>query len=125
MIRFEQHGDFKRTLKLLEKISTGAFDRIVLHWANKGLTALRSNTPKDSGITAADWDFKIERTRDGLRIGYYNGNSNNGYNIAVLLIYGHGTKTGGWVERRDFITPVARPMFDNMAKAIWREVTDT
>ena len=42
MIRFEQHGDFKRTLKLLEKISTGAFDRIVLHWANKGLTALRS-----------------------------------------------------------------------------------
>lgn len=125
MIRFEQHGDWKMTMKFLEKFASGAFDRIVRSWANKGLDALRNSTPKDSGVTAADWKFKIERTKTGLSIGYYNDSGNNGYNIVVLLYYGHGTKYGGWVQGRDFISPSIRPVFDHMSRAIWREVENT
>ena len=48
---------------------------------------------------------------------------NNGVNIAIILQYGHGTGTGGYVAGRDYINPAIRPVFDNIADAVWKEVT--
>jgi hypothetical protein len=39
------------------------------------------------------------------------------------LQYGHGTRTGGWVEGRDYIMPAIRPIFDRLAAEVWGEVT--
>ena len=47
----------------------------------------------------------------------------NGVPIALLIQYGHGTGTGGYVQGRDYIKPAIRPIFDNLAKDLWEEVT--
>jgi hypothetical protein len=48
---------------------------------------------------------------------------NKGVNIAIILQYGHGTGTGGWVEGRDYINPAIQPLFDQLAEEAWKEVT--
>ena len=47
----------------------------------------------------------------------------NGIPIAIIIQYGHGTGTGGYVKGRDYINPALRPIFDELAKNAWREVT--
>ena len=42
---------------------------------------------------------------------FTNSNTQNGVNVAVLLIYGHGTRNGGYVEGIDYVTPALRPIF--------------
>ena len=42
---------------------------------------------------------------------------------AVILQFGHGTGTGGYVEGRDYINPAIQPVFDEIADALWKEVT--
>ena len=54
---------------------------------------------------------------------FKNSNVNNGVNIAIILQYGHGTGTGGWVEGRDYINPAIQPVFDKIADDAWKEVT--
>lgn len=45
-------------------------------------------------------------------------------NIAIILQYGHGTKNGGYVSGRDYINPALKPIFDKMADAAWKAVTE-
>ena len=52
-----------------------------------------------------------------------NSHVNKGVPIAVILQYGHGTGTGGWVRGRDYINPAIQPIFDKIADEAWREVT--
>lgn len=51
-----------------------------------------------------------------------NSHINKGVNIAVILQYGHGTGTGGYVKGIDYINPALRPVFEQLADAAWREV---
>lgn len=91
--------------------------------AASGLSALIAATPMDTGITAASWSYKIVSASGGLSIEYHNSNVNNGLNIAVLIRYGHGTRNGGYVPARDFITPALTPIFDKIANEAWKAVT--
>ena len=47
---------------------------------------------------------------------------NEGVNVAVILQYGHGTGTGGYVTGIDYINPALRPVFEAMADEAWKEV---
>ena len=58
-----------------------------------------------------------------MRVFFKNSNINAGVPIAIILQYGHGTGTGGWVEGRDYINPAIRPIFDQIAENAWKEVT--
>lgn len=91
--------------------------------AAEGVDALANATPKDSGDTARSWSYKIVAAGDGLSIEFHNSNMNQGVNIAVLIRYGHGTRNGGYVPARDFITPTLRPIFDRIANEAWKAVT--
>ena len=91
--------------------------------ADAGVSALAAATPRDSGLTASSWSYKIIAFGDGLSIEYHNSNVNQGRNIAVLIRYGHGTRNGGYVPARDFITPALRPIFENIATEAWKAVT--
>ena len=102
------------------------------HWAKnisldsygvKGVEALRNATPKDTGLTANSWSYKIEKSNNNITISFENSNINDGVPIAIILQYGHGTRNGGWVEGYDYINPAIRPIFDELAKAAWKEVT--
>ena len=124
MIKISQKGDFKKSItymeKLKEAIHLNAFDK----YGREGVSALSSATPVDSGKTASSWYYKIERTKNTISIAFYNSNVNEGVPIAIILQYGHGTGTGGWVEGRDYINPAIQPIFDKMAEEAWKEVTN-
>ena len=45
-------------------------------------------------------------------------------NIAIILQYGHGTGTGGYVAGRDYINPALAKTFDQLADEAWRAVTN-
>lgn len=91
--------------------------------AASGLSALEAATPRDTGLTAGSWSYKIIKSGDGLSIEYHNSNENQGVNIAVLIRYGHGTRNGGYVPANDFITPALKPVFKKIADEAWKAVT--
>lgn len=88
------------------------------------MAALASATPVDSGETAGSWYYRIENRKGSAIISFHNSNIQNGVPIAIILQYGHGTGTGGWVEGIDYINPAIQPIFDEIAKNAWREVTE-
>ena len=123
MIGFLVRGDFSKATRYFEKvkgaIKLSDFDK----YGREGVAALSSATPVDSGLTAASWSYKIARTGSSITITFHNSNINNGVPIAIILQYGHGTGTGGWVEGRDYINPAIQPIFDKIVKDAWEEVT--
>lgn len=123
MITFRQRGDFKKLTRFLERardaIHLGNLDK----YGREGVAALSSATPVESGLTANSWYYEIENAKDSVRIRFCNRNIQNGVPIAIILQYGHGTGTGGWVEGRDYINPSIQPIFDEILKSAWKEVT--
>lgn len=90
----------------------------------QGVNALRSATPVDSGKTADGWSYKIDKLdQNRVKISFFNSNINDGVNIAILIQYGHATRSGSWVEGTDYINPALKTVFDQMSKEIWEEVT--
>ncbi len=89
----------------------------------RGVAALRSSTPVDSGLTAASWSYEVRVEGDKTIISWINTHNESGVNIAVILQYGHGTGTGGWVAGRDYINPAIKPIFDSIANDVWKKVT--
>lgn len=123
MIKFRQKGDFSKLTNYLErvkeKVHLGDLDK----FGRAGVAALASATPIDSGLTASSWYYEIERSSNSVAISFHNSNIQNGVPIAIILQYGHGTGTGGWVEGRDYINPAIQPIFDAIANDAWEEVT--
>ena len=95
---------------------------ILEHYGQKGVDALAAATPKDTGKTAESWVYQIEQTGSGWAIVWSNTNVYRGINIAIILQYGHGTGTGGYVQGRDYINPAIQPIFDEMVEKIWKEL---
>ena len=123
MIKFVHRGNFNNTEKFLDRNKKMDVYSILTSYANAGVEALRENTPKDSGETAESWSYEIVETSRGYKIYWRNSNVNKGIPIAILIQYGHGTGTGGYVEGRDFINPAIQPIFDKIADEAWKEVT--
>lgn len=123
MITFRHKGDFSKTRKRLERLKEVARLGILDRYGQEGVAALASATPVDSGKTANSWYYEIEHTQGSSVIRFNNSNIQNGVPIAIILQYGHGTGTGGWVQGRDYINPAIRPVFDKIKNEVWREVT--
>ena len=122
MVVIKQSGDFKKMDKFLKKMSNSEWLKFLSVYGRRGVEALASATPKDSGITADGWGYEVSKTGNKFTISWTNNNENKGVNIAVILQFGHGTGTGGWVEGRDYINPAIRPIFDDIVEAAWKEV---
>ena len=74
-------------------------------------------------MEANAWRYEVAYGGGSAKINWINDNVNEGYVIALLIQYGHGTGTGGWVEGRDYINPAIQPVFDEIRDRIWKEVT--
>lgn len=122
MITFRQKGDFSKLTKFLEKakevVKRGDLDK----YGREGVAALASATPVESGLTASSWYYEITNKKDSVTLSFYNSNIQNGVPIAIIVQYGHGTGTGGWVEGRDYINPAIQPVFDKIAESVRKEV---
>lgn len=123
MISFRQKGDFSKLTRFLEKAKNAVHLGILDKYGREGVAALASATPLDSGKTASSWYYEVQHNNGTASINFYNSNVNKGVPIAIILQYGHGTGTGGWVQGRDYINPAIQPIFDKIANEAWREVT--
>ena len=123
MISFTHRGNFNRLEKFLNSMARRSYLNDLSKYGQMGVEALASATPVDTGKTAESWTYEIERTNERTTIRWLNTNINDGVNIAVILQYGHGTGTGGYVQGRDYINPAMRPLFDSIAEQAWKEVT--
>ena len=123
MIKFRHKGDFSKTMTYLGKVKKPIRPGILDKYGREGVAALASATPVETGLTAKSWYYKIENNNGSSKISFFNSNIQNGVPIAIILQYGHGTGTGGWVEGRDYINPAVQPIFDRIVNEAWREVT--
>ena len=123
MITFSQKGDFSKLDRYFERIKEAARVGILDKYGRAGVAALSSATPIESGLAANSWYYEIERSRGSARIIFCNSDIEDGFPVAIMIQYGHGTGTGGWVEGRDYINPAIQPVFDKIANEAWREVT--
>lgn len=122
MIKITSSGDFSRTFKFLNFMSNWKIDKILQKYGQQGVAALSAATPVESGTTANSWSYEIKTSGQSATIYWSNSNVNKGVNIAVILQFGHGTGTGGYVQGRDYINPAMRPIFDKIAEEAWMEV---
>lgn len=122
MLRFETKGTHERTEQWLKALSDGSIYSKLSSLAEQGRLALSAATPKDSGITAASWTYTLTVKGSDCTIEWRNTHIVNGAPIALLLQYGHGTGTGGYVVGQDYINPAIKPVFDRILVEVERAV---
>ena len=112
-------GSTTAWLQRMQKLKfEGVFDK----YGQTGVNALSAATPVESGETASSWYYEIEVKSGLVSIIWKNRHVEDGRPIAILLQYGHGTGTGGYVQGRDYINPAMGPIFDEIEIALWKEV---
>lgn len=119
---FTSTGDFKNTERALRSMAKGDIFRTLNSLGERGVAALAGATPAESGLTANSWRFEVTRDRGGYNISWLNSNQPGGFPVAIMLQYGHGTGTGGYVRGQDYINPAIRPIFDQIANEVWKAV---
>lgn len=122
IVSFTHKGNFEKTDRLFHRIIEMHYRNKLHFYGRKGVKALQSATPLDSGKTAESWTYEIAEEQGSLSIYWRNDNINDGVNIAIILQYGHGTRNGGYVQGIDYINPAIQPIFQDMADEIWKEV---
>lgn len=124
MIGISQKGDFTHTENFFKRVKRNRIRIQLEKYGKIGAAMLALNTPIDTGKTASSWGYRIDEKPDGIRICWTNDNrTETGIPIAVLIQYGHATGNGGYVQGRDYINPAIQPVFDDIAKNIWEEVS--
>lgn len=93
-------------------------------YGRMGVEALRSATPIDTGTTAASWRYGVKMEANMVTLYWNNDNDVSGVKVAVILQYGHGTGTGGYVVGLDYINPALKPVFDKIIDEVWKKVTN-
>lgn len=126
-IRLTSKGDYNRITKYLKELKDAKVQRIIQaaleKYGQEGVDALSAATPVKTGLTASSWRYEVEVGSETAKLIFHNDNINNYVNIAIILQYGHGTGTGGWVEGRDYINPAIQPIFDKIPDEVWKEVS--
>ena len=123
MITIKVDGTHQKTMNYLKSLSKLEYMGVLDHYGNLGVNALASATPIDSGLTALAWSYKIVKSEGNYSIVWSNTNVNDGVNIAIIIQYGHATRSGSWVQGRDYINPAIQPIFDEISTEVWRKVT--
>lgn len=124
MITCELKGNFKKTNSFLERclefIKLGRLD----YYGELGVQQLAANTPVNTGLLASSWHYKIEHKNGVASLIFYNTDIEGGLNVAILVLYGHGTKRGVWIPAIDYLTPSMQPLFLTIANDMRKEIND-
>lgn len=123
MLYVTSQGDFSKTQKFLAKLARPNIIERLKAYGSMGVDALSAATPKDSGKTAGSWGYEVEQSGKTYSIVWTNTNVVQGVPIAVILQYGHGTGTGGYVKGRDYINPAIQPIMNRIAEDVWKVVS--
>lgn len=116
--------DLKHLNKFLRAADITAAKITLARYGEKGVALLREATPKDTGVTANSWYYKISTNlkQTKFTLTFHNANVVNGVPIAIILQYGHATRNGGYVAGRDYINPPLQKVFDELSEKAWEEI---
>jgi hypothetical protein len=92
-------------------------------YGQQGVAALALATPIETGRAAFSWGYEVEVQNGVYSITWTNSDVENGFPVAVMLQYGYGTGTGGYVRGRNYINPAIKPVMDKIAEEVWKVVT--
>ena len=121
-ISISTSGSFRNTQRFLKKFGKMDIRSTLNKYGEKGVKALNQATPSETGRTAASWSYAVETKGGAYTIAWTNNVMAGDVPLVILLQYGHGTGTGGYVAGRDFINPAIQPIFDQIASDVWKEV---
>ena len=121
MIEMKFDADFDMS-KWLTQVKNRKLRDVLGTAGDRGVAALRANTPVGTGKTANSWQYKVKQTKRGVKIVWYNTNIVSKVPIAIILQYGHGTRQGGYVQGRDYINPAMKPIFDEIDRMVGRAI---
>lgn len=124
-VKVTTYGSFKNAEAFLKRMKDRTYLRQLTKYGPLGVAALEAATPVDQNETATSWYYEIVDKPGYFSIHWLNSNVQDPGRIpvAVLLQYGHATGNGGYVQGVDYINPALRPIFDQIAADMWREVT--
>lgn len=123
MISFEFSGSFKKTESFLNSVAKLDIMGILNTYGRVGVVALSGATPAESGLASSSWGYEVSKNGGTYTISWTNSDVENGFPVAIMLQYGYGTGTGGYVQGRDYINPAIQPVFDMIADKVWKAVT--
>jgi len=125
MIQVKVSGSTAHADAFFQRMSKRQQFEVLRKYGAMGVAALRSATPTDKAVTANSWNYEISEKPGYFAIHWTNSHLDDDGRapIAVLIQYGHATGTGGYVQGRDYINPALRPIFDQIAADMWKEVT--
>lgn len=122
-VKFKGNGYFSKLKNYLEKIRRRSkLGEEAQDFASSCIKDLKKVTPKDSGLTAESWDYEININGKTTSITFINKNVQNGYNVALLIEFGHGTPEGVWIEGQEYIDPVIRQHYVDLITRKWKEL---
>jgi len=125
-VKVTTSGSFKNVEAFLGRVKSRSYLRMLgPKYGPMGVAALSGATPADSGITSSSWYFEIVDKPGYYSIHWLNSHLEDPGKIpvAVLIQYGHATGNGAYIQGRDYINPAMKPIFDQMAADMWKEVT--
>ncbi len=121
LLRITKRGGTSKTEEFLVRVAKANYEAVLHTYGKKGVLALKAFTPSDTGETAGSWTYSIEKTKTGYRLIWSNTHMAGDVPVAVLLQYGHATRSGAFVEGVDFINPALQIVFKDLAKDLWKE----
>lgn len=124
MIRIKHKGNFNKTEQFLKRNKHNDHMQTLIKYAEIGKIELAMATPLDTGKTAESWGYQITKTDTGSKIVWTNDNMAGNVPVAILIQYGHATRSGTYIEGKDFINPAMNSVLDKLSKDLWKEVID-
>jgi len=124
IVSLTSNGDFKKTNRFLTTVLDLKIESILDFYGAKGVELLASQTPVRTGRTASSWSYEKDVTNTSITLTWVNNSvGDDGKTpVVILIIKGHGTRTGGYVAPNDFVTPIVENLFREAADAVWRAV---
>lgn len=123
MFSFSTRGSTSRTESYLERMLHLNVRSMLEAAGAAGVSALEAHTPEDSGLAANSWSYEIQQSADAVRLVWHNNDIESGYPVALMIQYGHGTGTGGYVPGKDYINPAIEPIFQKIAEDVRKAVS--
>jgi hypothetical protein len=122
-VSFSTTGSYASTEAALRRMAKLNIMPLLHRCGQEGVKALASATPQDSGLARSSWGYEISGSGGNFTITWTNSDVESGFPVAIMLQYGYGTGTGGYVQGRDYINPAMRPVFDRISEDVRKAVT--
>lgn len=123
MFSISVSGSFHNTESFLSKMQRYQILDTLRKYGSEGSKALAKAFPVDTGLASQSWQYGVSAKRGVYSITWFNRDIEKGFPVVIMLQYGHGTGTGGYVQGYDYINPAIRPVMDKIADDVWKVVT--